>query len=317
MKKILILGAGGQLGKELHELAKLTTEIDVVAYDRQALDITDVDAVFRVVKSENPDCVINAAAYTAVDKAESDSENAFLINETGARNVAEACQAESVRLIHVSTDYVFNGQKDSPYNEKDVVDPQNVYGLSKYKGEQAIREVMPNHIILRVSWVFGLYGNNFVKSIIRLARERTELSIVADQLGCPTSTVNIASVILQIVPQICDESFKVKKFGTYHYCDMPETTWFGFASAIVEAVRAVEARAAEAGAVETGKIEVSQPISVKQIIPIMTREYPTPAKRPENSRMDTALIEKVFGIKRAQWRPALDKLIQQIVNNQL
>ena len=301
MKKILILGAGGQLGKELGELAinsnrNRNQEFDVVAYDRKALDITDANAVLYAIQNDRPDCVINAAAYTAVDKAESDTENAFLINEVGARNIAEACLAENARLIHISTDYVFNGKKDSPYNESDEVDPQSVYGLSKYKGEQAVRDVLPNHIILRVSWVFGFHGNNFVKSILRLARERDELNIVADQLGCPTSTVNIANVILQMVPQICDESFKEKRFGTYHYCDAPETTWFGFASAIVEAARKTE------------------DLKVKQIIPIMTHEYPTPAKRPVNSRLDTSLIEKTFSIKRAEWRPELDALIQKLTS---
>jgi len=297
--RIMILGAGGQLGKELCALAancELATNFEVAAYDRQALDITDADAVLRAVKKERPDCVINAAAYTAVDKAESDADNAFLINETGAKNIALACAAENTRLIHISTDYVFNGQKDSPYNEKDEADPQSVYGLSKYKGELAVREVLPQHIILRISWVFGLYGHNFVKSILRLAGERDALSIVADQLGCPSSTVNIANVILQIVPQLCEETFKEKKFGTYHYCDAPETTWFGFASAIVESARVA-----------------GEKMKVKQIIPIMTHEYPTPAKRPVNSRLDTALIEKNFGIKRTEWRPELDVMIKALI----
>ena len=208
----MILGAAGQLGKELHELLLSLKDspspIEVVAYDRKSLDITSAKAISHAVNKERPDCVVNAAAYTAVDAAESDAENAFLINEAGARCVAQACQEASIHLIHISTDYVFNGQKDSPYNEKDEVDPQNVYGLSKYRGEQAIREVMSNHIILRVSWVFGLYGHNFVKSILRLAKEREELKVVADQLGCPTSTINIANVILTVVLQICDKSFK-------------------------------------------------------------------------------------------------------------
>ncbi|MDH5259118.1 MAG: dTDP-4-dehydrorhamnose reductase, partial [Gammaproteobacteria bacterium] len=306
------LGAGGQLGKELSEMASVSG-FNVVACDRQTLDITDANAALEKIKNELPDCVVNAAAYTAVDKAESDAENAYLINETGAKNIAEACQAASIPLIHISTDYVFNGQKDSPYNEKDTVDPQSVYGLSKYKGEQAVRETLDKHIILRVSWVFGLHGNNFVKSILRLASERDELNIVADQLGCPTSTVNIANVILQIVPQICDESFKQKNFGTYHYCDAPETTWFGFASAIVEAARAEAARAEAAKAEALSAEQSPFELKVKQIIPIMTHEYPTPAKRPVNSRLDTALIEKTFGVKRAEWRPELDKLIQKLI----
>ena len=290
MKKIIILGAGGQLGKELSLMA---TDFDVSAYDRKQLDITNAKAVLDAVKNIQPDCVINAAAYTAVDKAESEAEQAFLVNETGAENIAQACAELSVPMIHVSTDYVFNGDKDSPYNENDPVDPQNVYGESKLKGELKVKEILPQHIILRVSWVFGLHGHNFVKAILRLASEREELRIVADQLGCPTSTVNIAKVILQMVPQICEPTFK--QFGVYHYCDAPETTWFGFASAIVE------------------QAKKTQVLKVKQIIPIMTHEYPTPAKRPVNSRMDTALIEKTFAIKPAQWRPELDKLIQELV----
>ena len=304
--KMMILGAAGQLGKELCELA---VDFDVAAYDRQALDITDANAVLLAIKKERPDCVVNAAAYTAVDKAESDSQSAFLINEVGAKNIAQACQVVSTRLIHISTDYVFNGEKDSPYNVKDPADPQSVYGMSKYNGEQAVRATLPQHIILRVSWVFGQHGNNFVKSILRLARERDELKIVADQLGCPTSTVNIANVIFQIASKICGEKFKEKRFGTYHYCDAPETTWFGFASAIVEAARIVEAENTEV------MLQKKSPekIKVKQIIPIMTHEYPTTAKRPVNSRLDTAEIEKRFGIKRAEWRPELDLLIKKLI----
>jgi len=304
--KMMILGAAGQLGKELCELA---VDFDVAAYDRQALDITDENAVLIAIKKEQPDCVVNAAAYTAVDKAESDSQSAFLINEVGAKNIAQACQAVSTRLIHISTDYVFNGEKDSPYIEKDPVDPQSVYGLSKFNGEQAVRAILPQHIILRVSWVFGQHGNNFVKSILRLARERDVLKIVADQLGCPTSTVNIANVIFQFATKICGESFKEKRFGTYHYCDAPETTWFGFASAIVEAARIVEAENPEV------MLQKNAPekIKVKQIIPIMTHEYPTAAKGPVNSRLDTAEIEKRFGVQRAEWRPELDLLIKELV----
>ncbi len=293
--KIMILGAAGQLGKELCELA---VNFEVAAYDRQALDITDANAVLQAVKKERPDCVINTAAYTAVDKAESDVENAFLINEMGAKNVAQACLAEDVRLIHISTDYVFNGEKDSAYNEKDQADPQSVYGLSKYKGEQAVRGILPKHIILRISWVFGLHGHNFVKSILRLAGEREQLSIVADQLGNPTATVNISNVILQIVSKICAEKFKENRFGTYHYSDAPETTWFGFASAIVESAR----------------LAGYDDLKVKTITPIMTHEYPTPAKRPANSRLSSALIEKNFAIKPAEWRPQLDALIQELKN---
>ncbi len=298
MIKLMILGAAGQLGQELKQLCALTDGFDVVAYDRKALDITDAEAVSEAIKKEQPDCVVNAAAYTAVDKAESDAENAFLINETGVKNIAQACLAESVRLIHISTDYVFNGQKDSPYNEKDIADPQSVYGLSKFKGEEAVREILPKHIILRVSWVFGLHGHNFVKSILRLAGEHDELKIVADQLGNPTSTVNISKVILQITTEICAEKFKENRYGTYHYSDAPETTWFGFASAIVESAKAAGAKG----------------LKVEKILPIMTHEYPTPAKRPENSRLSTALIEKRFGVRPAEWRPELDILIQELVN---
>ena len=302
MIKIMVVGAGGQLGKQLSELARQTENIELFAYDRQALDICDSDAIENVISTVQPQCVVNAAAYTAVDKAESDVENAFLINETGAENLANTCAQADVPLIHISTDYVFNGKKDSPYNEEDATDPQNIYGQSKLKGEEAVRDVLNKHIILRVSWVFGLHGNNFVKSILRLAREREQLNIVADQLGCPTSTVNISQVILQMIPQICQPDFK--KFGTYHYCDAPETTWFGFASAIVE----------QANTLLTNK---PTQLAIKQIIPIMTHEYPTPAKRPVNSRMDTSLLTKTFGINQAQWRPELDKLMQELLLNEL
>lgn len=311
MLKILVVGAGGQLGKEVVLLLeKLQTSsngtiISFSAFDREALDITNFEQVKTIFDNENPDCVINCAAYTAVDKAESDIENAYLINEHGAKNVAQACAGNGAKLIHISTDYVFNGKKDSPYVESDQTDPQSVYGLSKLKGEHAVQSVLSEHVILRISWVFGLHGNNFVKSILRLAGEREELRIVADQLGCPSSTVNVATVIQTIAQQICHPSFKVKNYGIYHYCDAPETTWFGLASAVVES----------ANHVSTGGI--SKNLKVKNIIPIMTHEYPTPAKRPTNSRLDTNKVGQVFNIQQKQWRPQLDTMIQEIITNEI
>jgi len=288
--KILIAGAGGQLGKNLSEISQLS--YDIFALDRQALDITDFQSVEKVISEIHPDCVINAAAYTAVDKAEIEPEQAFNVNRDGPANLAKVCSLLDIPLIHVSTDYVFSGNKSSPYVETDEVKSINVYGESKWLGEEAVRDNCQKHIILRVSWVFGFYGNNFVKTIQRLAREREELRIVNDQVGAPTSTENISKVLLQIVEKIKMPGFY--GYGTYHYCDGPATNWFEFAEAIVN---------------ETKQYE---DLFVKTITPITTKEFPTPAKRQKNSRMDCSKLKTQFGIEQYFWQTALKKMVKDL-----
>jgi len=288
--KLLITGAGGQLGQTFTQLAAENHE--VIALDRNGLDITDEKAVAQKIADESPDFVISAAAYTAVDKAETEKELALAINQDGAKNLALACAQQNIPLIHLSTDYVFNGEKETAYIESDSSDPINYYGESKWRGEEAVRSALREHIILRVSWVFGFYNANFVKTMQRLAREREELKVVADQLGCPTSTENISKVLMQIVDQINQSGFD--QYGTYHYCDLPESNWFEFASAIIN---------------ETRKYET---LAVKNILPITTEDFPTPAKRPRNSRMDCSRLKEVFDIDQYSWQVALEKLVKEL-----
>jgi dTDP-4-dehydrorhamnose reductase len=288
--KILITGAGGQLGRNLSKISHASHE--VFALDRQALDISQLQDVERIIDEIEPTCVINTAAYTAVDKAETEPDLAMKVNRDGPENLAKVCAKLDIPFIHVSTDYVFSGEKSSPYVETDEVKSINVYGESKWLGEEAVRASCPKHIILRVSWVFGFYGNNFVKTIQRLSREREELRVVDDQLGAPTSTENISKVLLRICEQMQNPDFDA--FGTYHYCDEPATNWFEFAEASVAETRQYEA------------------LAVKRIIPITTEQFPTPAKRQQNSRMDCNKLKNQFGIEQYSWQMALKKMIKDI-----
>ncbi len=293
--KLLVLGAGGQLGQNLCHLA--ATTFDVVALDRNGLDITNAQAVLEKMREITPDLVINAAAYTAVDKAESEPDLAFKVNQNGPENIAKACLALDVPLIHISTDYVFDGDKKTAYTETDPVNPMGVYGQSKNAGEEAVRAILPQHIILRISWAFGLYGHNFVKTIQRLAREREELKIVSDQHGCPTSTVNVSKVLLRIchAMQSKEQNKDFTAFGTYHYCDLPQSTWYEFANAIIENTRQHET------------------LMVKRVLPIATNEFPLPAKRPQNSRLDCSKLKAVFDIDQYSWQDELKIMIKELV----
>jgi dTDP-4-dehydrorhamnose reductase len=284
-KKVLITGAGGQVG---HELKMATSPYELIALTRNELDITQQDEVAKTVKKYNPDIIINAAAYTAVDKAEEESNRAFAINCDGVKNLAIACAENNIPLLHISTDYVFNGEKLSAYSEADPIAPLGVYGKSKAEGEAKLRELLPEHIILRTSWVFSSTGNNFVKTMLRLGKERVELSVVSDQQGCPTSAQSIAMVLLDIAQQY----FSRKKipWGTYHYCNQPPTTWYDFASSIFDIAAAIDNR----------------PVPKLNAIP--TSEYPTPAQRPTNSVLDCRKIEKAFGIVRRDWKVELTNI---------
>lgn len=285
---ILVTGGAGQVGRELQQHGILAGHT-VHAPGRTGLDITDASAVMTYIRSNTPDLVINAAAYTAVDKAEQDAAQAFAINRDGAANLALACAAQAIPLLHISTDYVFDGQKDSPYREDDPVAPLGVYGASKWQGEQQIRAHCQQHIILRTSWVFGAYGQNFVRSMLRLAREREELRVVADQRGCPTPAGAIARVLLNIAGQLAFSCSSV--FGTYHYCGSPATSWHGLAEAVVAEAKSLTA------------------LTVQQVVPIRTAEYPTLATRPANSVLDCSRLQDVFAIQPGDWRPELREIL--------
>ncbi len=285
-KTILITGAGGQVS---HELATAKTPHRLMALTQQQLEITDPKQIAKAFASCQPDLLINAAAYTQVDLAETEVELAYAINRDGVAHLAQACEQADIPMLHISTDYVFDGGKQGAYDESDPVSPLGVYGKSKAAGDAVLQGVLEQHIILRTSWVFSATGNNFVKTMLRLAREREELGIVSDQHGCPTSASSIAGVLLDIAERYL--SGRAVGWGTYHYCNLPETTWFGFAEAIFR----------EAGGLEHLRLNA-----------IETREYPTPAPRPRNSVLECSKIEESFGIERPDWKDELGRVFAQI-----
>ncbi|MCH8031795.1 MAG: dTDP-4-dehydrorhamnose reductase [Bacteroidetes bacterium] len=288
--KLLVTGARGQVGAALVALAGVE-EVEVVGLDRSGLDITDGDAVFRALEKCMPDIVVNAAAYTAVDRAEDEPELAFRVNRDGAEYVALACSQAGIPLIHLSTDYVFDGRKSEPYFEDDLPNPLGVYGRSKWEGEEAVQAALDRHVILRTSWVFSSQGSNFVRTILRLARDRDELRVVSDQHGCPTPADDIARALLVISRKLVEGQ---NSWGAYHFAGHPPTTWFAFAQAIVH----------EASLRGLSRVE--------SVAPISTSQYPIRAQRPKNSVLATDKIEATFGIRAAGWREALPRTISAI-----
>jgi dTDP-4-dehydrorhamnose reductase len=287
--KVLVTGANGQVG---HCLQQQLSESDweFLALTRAELDISDAQAVENAVQEFQPDVIINAAAYTAVDKAEQEHELAFAINRDGPANLARAAKHLNAAILHISTDYVFAGDASSTYSEDAATAPQGIYGQSKLEGEQAVVAANEKHIILRTAWVFGEHGNNFVKTMIRLGSTRDTLGIVADQEGGPTYAGDIAKALLLIAKQYANG--KNIAWGTYHYSGLPHISWFGFAQHIFAEV-------------EQTKF-FSKPIP--QLNAITTADYPTPAKRPANSKLDCSKIEQAFGITPSDWQLALKNI---------
>lgn len=287
MAKFLITGAKGQVGHSLTE--QLTGKAEILAVDRDELDITDRDAVFNVVKIFKPDVIINAAAHTAVDRAESEVELSEAINVKGPQYLAEAANEIGAVILHISTDYVFEGTGSGEYKEDDKTNPQGVYGRTKLEGEIAVQQANPRSIILRTAWVFGEHGHNFVKTMLRLAKDRDSLGIVGDQFGGPTYAGDIAKTLIEIANQIL--AGKENAFGVYHFTGKPYVSWYEFAKAIF----------AEA---ELQNILEKSPL----INSIATSDYPTPAKRPANSRLDLTKIKQVFNIEPSDWQAALKNI---------
>ena len=276
---ILITGANGQVGRELVVRSGSRT---VLALDRATLDITNPSAIAVAIKSSGASLVINAAAYTAVDKAETDVTNAFAVNRDGPAALARACAEAGIPLFHLSTDYVFDGSQLEPYTEDAPTSPIGVYGRSKWEGEQAVRLLLPQHLILRVAWVFGALGDNFIKTMLRLAATQPELRVVADQRGSPTHAGAIADVLLGLADRVhANENIA---WGTYHYVGEPVVSWYEFACSIFEEAHAF------------GMI-VDKPV----VHPISTAEYPTLARRPANAALDCKLAAKRLGIVRRPW----------------
>jgi len=286
--KVLITGCKGQVGQELMLLAQ-RYGCEAIGFDRDSLDITDQSTVENVIQQYKPDAVINAAAYTAVDKAEIDKTAAFAVNATAVGYLAQACTDMDIPLVHISTDYVFDGIKVGAYREDDVPSPVGVYGKSKLAGEDAVRSICKQYYILRTSWVFSPHGNNFVKTMLHLGAGREELGIVADQCGKPTSAGEIAHVIYAML-----KSGK-QAWGAYHIAQPQVTTWFDFAGAIFSEAR------------KQGVL-----LQLKELSAITTNAYPTPAKRPSNSSLDCAKLGKTFNVVLKPWAESLQEVIADI-----
>ena len=287
MAKFLITGAKGQVGHCLTQ--QLTGKAEILAVDRDELDITDQSAVKKIVETFKPDVIINAAAHTAVDRAESEVELSEAINVKGPQYLAEAANEIGAIILHISTDYVFEGTGTGEYKEGDQTNPQGVYGRTKLAGEIAVQQANSRSIILRTAWVFGEHGHNFVKTMLRLAKDRDSLGIVGDQFGGPTYAGDIAKALIEITNQIL--AGKENAFGVYHFTGKPYVSWYEFAKAIF----------AEA---ELQNILEKSPL----VNSIATSDYPTPAKRPANSRLDLTKIKQVFNIEPSDWQKALKNI---------
>ncbi|WP_252273536.1 dTDP-4-dehydrorhamnose reductase [Pseudomonas subflava] len=280
--RVLITGRHGQVSRELQRC--LADQAELLVLGQEQLDLGDAAAIRRQVRELKPDLLINAAAHTAVDQAESEPERAFAINAAAPGVLAEEAASLAVPLIHYSTDYVFDGSKDAPYHEDDLTAPLGVYGCSKLAGEEAVRAVGGQHLILRTSWVYSLHGKNFLLTMQRLLQEREELRVVADQIGAPTWAGSIASATTELVRHW--KEGRAGAWGTYHLTGQGETSWFGFAEAIAAQLR-------------------SQGRPCARLVPIAASEYPTPAQRPLNSRLDCSRLQREWNIRLPNWHDAL------------
>ena len=289
--KILVAGSEGQVGRQIIEQSK-KFDFDVIALRKIDLDITDVDIISNQLKVYKPDIIINAAAFTDVDGAEEDQDSAYRVNYEGPKNLAELCRKQEILLVHISTDYVFDGKEAKPYSEEDKTNPINVYGCSKLKGEEVIRSILTNHIILRTSWVFGIEGNNFVKTILNLGRKNKEISVVSDQFGCPTSASSIALAIFAICLSYSNNKVSFQP-GTYNFTGYPETSWLSFANEILKKSE------------ELGLIDDSTKVNS-----ILSKDYSTKSKKPKNSTLSSDKIKGVFDIKRISWKEELIHVLE-------
>lgn len=287
-KKIAIIGSNGQLGWELVNRCRLRN-LPVLPLSHSDIDICDLESIRAALVFEKISMVLNAAAYTAVDQAEIDPDTASAVNSTGPGNLAEFCRGNDKFLLHLSTDYVFNGQSDRPYKEDDPMLPLGVYGETKASGEAEVRKILSQHIILRTAWLYGIHGKNFVKTILDLGRRKASVKVVADQYGCPTYAGDLADAILDICEQI--GRYGQNSWGTYHYCGRDAMSWNEFAAMIYKSASQYET------------------LMVNEVEQITTSEFPARTKRPGNSVLDCTKIEKTFGIKQ---RPCIDSLNEML-----
>lgn len=284
-KRILITGANGQLGSELKALQSAYTEYEMMCIDRAELDLSDGKAIETYFVDKTFDIIINCAAYTAVDKAESEAELSDAINHKAIEVLASIAKAKNMALVHISTDYVFDGTNFKPYIETDAVNPQGVYGQTKLEGEKAMLAINPAHsVIIRTSWVYSSYGTNFVKTMLRLGKERDELGVIYDQVGTPTYARDLAETIMAMLPQLNNENVEL-----YHYSDEGVCSWYDFAQAIFE-LSGVQC----------------------DVKPIETKEYPTPATRPHYSLLNKAKIKKEFNLTIPYWKDSLNECLKTL-----
>lgn len=288
MTKILLTGIDGQLGQELKQT--LVSIGEVIGVGREQMDLAQPHVIRRVIEEVQPNFIVNAGAYTAVDKAETEVELAHKVNAIAPTIMAEIAQKLGIILLSVSTDYVFNGQKNTPYLEDDSTNPLSSYGKSKLAGEEGIQEACQSYIILRTAWVYGTHGkSNFVKTMLRLGKEREEIRVVSDQVGSPTSTKDIAEVITELLKQ------EPSATGIYHFTNSGVASWYDFAVAIFEEAK-----------------QLGFPLKIEQVTPITTADYPTPAKRPAYSVLSNQKIAAILGTHPPYWRDSLRQMLQQL-----
>jgi len=286
-KTILVTGANGQLGKEFGLLANTFPQYVFLLAGKENLAIDNTEALENYFVRHKIDYCVNCAAYTAVDKAEAEKEKAFLINADAAGKLATVCKMHHTQFIHISTDYVYDGNGTQPYKETDPVNPVSVYGLSKLKGEELVLQNNSSAIIIRTSWVYSSFGSNFVKTMLRLMKERDTITVVNDQYGCPTYAADLAAAIMKVIDQF---SIRLPEGGqVFNYCNVGAITWYDFAKAIKELTQ-----------------------SNCTINPIATSQYPTPAKRPHYSVLDTGAIKNTFGITIPNWKESLEKCLNLV-----
>ena len=287
---VVVVGSDGMLGWEVVESLK-SAGLKVAPLDIPLIDITKRKSVRSVLGGiGSPGLLINCAAYTAVDKAESEPEAAFAVNRDGPANLADECKRLGIPLIHISTDYVFNGKSDRPYREEDASDPMNVYGLSKWEGEEAVRSLLARHLIVRTSWLYGSRGRNFVKTMLKLGTEREELKVVSDQYGCPTWSFDLAGCLVRVGQRALSGSEEVP-WGTYHFCGEGITTWYHFALAILDEARR------------------RQSARIARVSPVPSSSYPTAAARPRYSALDCGKIVASLGIAPPPWKMSIAGLM--------
>lgn len=292
--RLLVTGWQGQVAQALASAAAKRPDIEALAIGRPALDLVKLPTILRTLADTRPDVVINTAAYTAVDKAEAEPEAASALNCDGARLIAEATAARGIALVHVSTDYVFDGSKSTPYVETDPTGPLGVYGRTKEAGERAVAAANPRHVILRTAWVHSPYGQNFVKTMLRLAGERDEVRVVDDQIGSPTYAPHLASVILDIAQRLAQPGTGDGLHGVFHAAGAGEATWAEVARLVFERAVALGGRSA-------------------RVVPIATADYPTAAARPANSRLDCSRLRSTYGLALPDWRQGVEDCVGRLI----